>query len=338
MATIRQIAKLAGVSIGTVSRALRDDPRFSAETRRRIQAIARELNFHPNRLTQGLLTGRSGVIGCLVPRVESGYYSRVLKGILQAAHEHSYHIMPFETRWKLENTIISLHQLVEQRVDGVLIACAHENPLPLELLLDLWSHDIRTVAVQNTLTPIPIDYVGSDEETRGQLAVDYLVGLGHRSIAFIGFISNDLGSERSTAVFQALRRHGLSTTLHWDTFLDPSIERALTYVLSQPERPTAIIAMSDVEAGKIIQLADAFQLKIPAQLSVLGSGNHDEWLELFKPPLTSIEEHPELIGRTAFEIVLQRIPQPIEAMREHPITRLITPEIVVRESCAAPAA
>src|SRR5690242_3743330 len=123
--TIRQLAKLAGVSICTVSKALRDDPRLRPETIQRIKALAAQYHYHPNRLTQGLFSGKSNTIGCIVPEVTSTFHARILRGVMEGALSASCHVITLETHNQLLRTIAALHSCIERRVDGVLIASEH---------------------------------------------------------------------------------------------------------------------------------------------------------------------------------------------------------------------
>ncbi|MHB9025288.1 MAG: LacI family DNA-binding transcriptional regulator [Armatimonadota bacterium] len=147
MATVRQLAQLAGVSIWTVSRALQNDPRVHPDTRRRIQELAELYHYRSNRLSQGIFTGKSGSIGCIVPRISSPFFSFVLQGILHECFSESYEAIILESQAQFTRSCRAIQALVEKRVEGVLFATGHFEPIPRSSLLELRSHNVIPVAL-----------------------------------------------------------------------------------------------------------------------------------------------------------------------------------------------
>ena len=338
MPTVRQLAAIAGVSIGTISMALRDDPRVSAATRQRIQELAALYNYRPNRLTQGLLQGKSAVIGCLVPSVANEYASRILRGVLQSAYEHGYRVITLETHAALDHTLLALDALTEQRVEGVVIMAGIDDPLPAQAILMLRSHQIRPVLIDNTTATLPLDMVRTDELQLANLAVSYLREQGHRAIGFVG-----MKGQRQEAVVQALRAQGLPTdgviTYPGPSYVQMDHAQAaglLQRCLEHNPRQTAFIAVNDIVAAYLLSQAARLGIAIPSRFSLLGCSN-TRLSEFLLPGLSSVEQHPEEIGTAACRLLLRRITEEETEKAFVPQTMAIPAALCLRDSCAPPA-
>lgn len=337
MTTIRKLAQLAGVSIGTVSRALRDDPRLRAETCARIQELAALHQYRPNRLTQRLISGKSQTIGIILPTVTSTFHARILRGVLEEAFASSFHVIPVETHNQLLKTRAAIHALIEQRVEGLLIASEHYAGIPREAVLELWGQGVVPIGIDATRFDSPIDQVRTDEEQLAAMAVDYLLGLGHRDIAYLGPLPAGRLIDRALAVHHALQRKGLSTAYFLDTLTDDYLQfdagAVLARLLALPV--TAVIAWEDRIAAKLLQQAADDAVEIPRALSVLGCANFDI-AELSRPRLTTIEQFPEEMGRQAVKLLLRRLADGPDRDHRHTETLAIQPRLIPRASCAPP--
>lgn len=329
MATIRQLAKIAGVSIATVSMALHNHPRISAATRRRIQELAALYQYQPP-MSHALISERCGTIGCILPAINSSFYSRVLEGILSRAFTASYHVVILTTYSNIDRSVLAITALVEQHVDGLLISSGHFSPLPAEVLLDIASRNIPTVCIDITPTARPLDHVLPNEERLSHLAVEYLYHLGHRRLAFV---ANTEANPRRMYFTKAAQQFGLTAQFVLQDF--SGNEDALTAVLQQSDVPTAIFCYSDNLGALVLRHAIRQGLKVPRDLSVLGCGNHllGQYTE---PMLTTIEQYPEDIGRRGLELLLQRITMVENHTVFIPETLMVEPELVIRHSCCPP--
>jgi DNA-binding LacI/PurR family transcriptional regulator len=332
MPTIRQLAKIAKVSIATVSRALNNQPEVSPETRQRILELAERYQYRANRLTQGLLTGKSSVIGCLVPDVNSNFYSSVLRGVLEYAFTESYRVITLQTHHELVNTQLALQALVEQRVAGVLIASGHLAPIPRETLHLLRSHNIIPIAMDATTTAFPIDLVRNDVAKLATVCVDYLMGLGHRRIAFIEPLSHGKSEYRAQLMRQALQQRGLPA-LPVKLVEGVLADHVLQQIQTMTPSPTAVIAMTDDWAAQIIQQAIMAGVRVPRELSVIGCANL-QYGGYLLPPLTTIEQFPVEIGRQAMQLLTRRIQEEVTDESGQPETIVIPPKLIERNSCA----
>ncbi len=336
--TIRQLAQIAGVSICTVSKALRNDPRLRPETIERIKALATQYHYHPNRLTQGLISGKSKTLVCIVPEVTSTFHARVLRGVMAGAFAASFHVITVETHNQLLKTVAALHACIEQRVEGVLIASEHYAPMPQEIILELRNHQIGIVGLDATLFETRVDLVRTDEDALARIAVEYLLQSGHRTIAYVGPLPDGPLIDRSLALSRVFRAHHLSRVHFIDTQTDQfrqfNAGQVLDCLLHAPLPPTAVIVWQDLLAARLLQEAIMRGIAVPAALSILSCANY-EVAELTVPRLTSIEQFPEEIGRQAVALLLRRLEE-----EDDPCpcgeTVIVQPQLVVRDSCAPP--
>lgn len=337
MASIRQLANILGVSTSTVSLALRDDPRVLPETRRRIQELAAQYHYHPNRLTQSIISGKSSTLGCILPSVAFQFYARLLRGVLEQALAESYRVIPMVTDWQFGNIHPAIHTLIEQRVDSILIAGFGTEPIPREAVLEMRSHDIVPIALDSTCFESSVDEVSTDEEHLAVTAVGYLCDLGHREIAFVGEMPSKEFVGRPRAIYQALRKHGLSTAnmIHYRSG-DGAITGTLHRIRRTTPQPTAIICLDDNIAAALLQQAHYQGMHVPRDISIMGCANLDP-MEYTIPPLTSIEQQPEEVGRQAVALAMKRLAGGITDEEWHPEKILVPVRLVPRASCARPA-
>lgn len=340
MSTVRKLAQLAGVSIATVSRALRGDPHVLPETRRRVLELAELYRYRPNRLMQSLITGKSSTIGCVLPDVAHPYSARELRGVLAQAFTESYRVLVLENHGKLAHTRQALRTLVELRVEGVLVDGGHAASLPTEAVWELWSQGIALVSLDDSPIDIPVDQVRTDEEQLAMMAVDYLVALGHRAIAYVGpVVQGDRGG-RARAMQYAMAASIVPASYVVDIPAEPDArfdaEPTFARLHALVPSPTALIVWEDHVAARLMQQAAHHGLRIPHDLSVLSCGNDPGLVEFVTPTLTSIEQTPDAVGRQAVSLLLERITAGAPTTETPTVTRAIPAHLVERQSCAPP--
>lgn len=339
MPSLRQLAALAGVSPSTVTRALRNDSRIGAETRRRIQALATQWHYLPNRLTQSLMTGRSQAIGMLVPSVVNPYSARMLAGVLQQATAAGYRVIIKESHGHIEESLAAIQTFIEQRVDGVLLDTGHLEPLPRQTLLELHSHEIFPIGLDATTVEGALDHVHTDERALALAAIDYLLRLRHTRIAFLGRTVSGQWLGRGLYMRQAFQQRLLSSQHFLDVqasppYSDVAIENLLDRLCATPTPPTAIIAWEDPLAALVMNALRRRGRRVPQEVSVLGFGNL-LFASLLTPALTTFEQHPEQVGEQAVALLLSRLATPGEMDTTAPYQAIaIPPTLITRQSCA----
>ncbi|HEY3415844.1 MAG TPA: LacI family DNA-binding transcriptional regulator [Armatimonadota bacterium] len=337
MPSQRTIAEIAQVSIMTVSRALRDDPHVHPDTRKRIRELAELYHYRPNRLNQGLLTGNNTAIGCLLPTIGSPYYDIVMRGIVEEAFTESFHVIILQTHFEPTHTLQALHTLIEQRVNGILIAPGHKNPISPKTLLELWSHNITPVLIDLHEANSSYDQVMTDEKALAEMAVNYLVGLGHRRIAYVGAAEGDKIASRYSFIRAALQHHGLSTEYFFMPMIDreEELDGMLEQIVNMPNPPTALLARHDLIAARLLHGVMKRGLRVPQDISVMGCGNLI-FSNIVSPQLTTIEQFPDKVGHSAATLLFQRIRDERPPAEIHHETVLVPPKLIERQSCARP--
>ena len=338
MPSLRKLAELAGVSPSTVTRALRGDSRISLETRTRIQALARECHYLPNRLAQSVMSGISNTLGLVLPSVVTPYSARLLSGVLHAATAAGYRVLIRESFYQLSTSLSVIQMFIEQRVDGILLDCGHLASIPRTTILAMRSHGILPVGLDATQCVDAIDHVHTDEEAMTTEAVDYLLHLGHQRIAFVGHTVGGALVGRGEFIHRAFRRRGLSTRYFVPVDDTPPYERLpvadmLVRVMSMEPSPTALIAWEDPLAALFLKAAMRLGMHVPGDFSLLGFGNLPI-ANLLSPMLTTFEQHPEIVGQRAVELFLARLHDEHAARRTPPRVTTIAPTLIKRESCA----
>ena len=339
MPSLRKLAQLAGVHPSTVTRALRGDPRISAEMRTRIQALADQYHYLPNRLTQSLVTGRSYTIGVLLPSVVTPYSSRMLAGMLANATAAGYRVMVKESLNDPEESWAAIQMFIEQRVDGILLDTGHLEPIPRNAVLAARSQQVILIGLDATTFESDVDRVHTDEMALATQAIDYLIHLGHSRIAFVERTMQGQLAGRGQYIAMAFQQRLLSTRDFIDVkdtppYMHARVGEILDELLARTSPPTAIIAWEDPLAALLIKEAAARDLRIPQDLSILGFGNLP-FATLMTPTLTTFEQHPERVGQQAFALFLARVAAAGSSDDAPTQSVAIRPTLMLRESCAS---
>lgn len=308
MATIYDIAKLAGVTPTTVSKVLSGKGSISAATRERVMQYARELNYQPNLVARSLIKGRTGVIGLVVREMNNHFYAEVAEIAEHLAYERGIRI--FMTTVGKEDGQQLLRDLALRRVDGLIIASGTITPQTLNAM-----SDFRLPAVYCFWESVeqPGDYhVTFDFEQGGRLVAEHLLSLGHRRF---GVISHVLHS-RFTGFQEVLAQHGISfdpTYLQWGESNLESGKRGGHKLLTMPARPTAIFATNDMMAMGVMSAAWELGLRIPQDLSLVGHDDN-EVTTYTTPPLTTIRIDKAAMLSRSIDVLLSLIDgKPVDA-------------------------
>jgi LacI family transcriptional regulator, galactose operon repressor len=315
----KRIAEQAGVSQSTVSLVLSGRRGNSDQTSQRVLQAAERLKYRPNLLVQGIQTGKTRMIGVMMPPFDF-FWSEVLSGIHDAltAADHipitlwSVHTGPMPRRRNGRagsgDELAQIHRMVDRRVDGVILWPSFAQ-LFVDHIHEFSSRNLPVVTIDHQLPPeFNSDFVGSDEASGGRMVAEHIYALGHRRIGHLA------GS--SVATWALARREAFETSISGlpGTSL---ITReapdgvpglgiiAARELLSAPERPTAIFAATDLYAKTVYKAAEELGLKIPNDLSVVGFSDEDFSCEM-SPPLTTVRQPAYEIGQRAAEVVLGR--------------------------------
>ena len=308
MVTIRDVARQAGVSPSTVSRALTVPAKVERSTRERILALAEELGYRPNRAARGLITGRTGNLGLLVPDLANPFFPGLVKGIQARALESDYQLFVVDTG---ENAAVEpelVRQLAKQ-VDGLLLCSPRMRPAELREAIDL----VPTVLVNRAL---PKASSVTFRNVDGAVAlVAHLAGLGHRDLGFLaGPASSWSGAQRRRGIRAACQRQGLR--LHELGPVAPTFDggqSAADEVLSAPV--TAVIAYNDLVAIGLGQALAERSVDVPGRLSIVGFDDIP-MAGMIRPSLTTVANPVAEAGREAVDLLLSQLNDPAIGVRQ----------------------
>ena len=334
-ATLRDVARLAGVHPGTVSRALNPQTRglVNERTARRVLEAAEELGYRPNPIARGLRTNRSNTIGVLVPDLMNPLFAAVVRGIEDGLREGGYTPLIANTDNDADRERVAFEAMSARQVDGFIAATARRDHW---LLADELDPDAKVVLVNRRTDSDTLPAVTGDDHQGIRLAVEHLAGLGHRRIAHLsGSQSLYTGWSRHRGFVDAIEALGLpldpDLIVFSGAFTEREGARCCSQLLARRRDFTAIVAGNDLLA---LGCYDAFEqagLRCPDDISVVGY-NDMPFADRFTPPLTTVRVPHYELGATAAGLMLEQL----RATDVPPRQLLLEPELVVRGSTTEP--
>jgi len=340
MATIRDVAQLAGVSIATVSHVLNNTRTVRPETRQLVvDAIAR-LHYQPNAVARSLATSTTYTVAVLVADITNAFSGSLVRGIEDRLSAQDYNLIVCNTDEHVEREARYLELLLAKQVDGVMIA---STGAPQPIFHQFISRNIPLVFVDRQ-PPEPCGpWIGIDNGAAGYTATDYLIRLGHRRIAIIArrpALSTVVG--RLSGYRQALSDHGLPVDERLVAICDPTPDAACAaavQLLNLTHRPTAVVATNHIMTLGVLSAIQQRNLACPAEISVVCFDDHP-WAPLFTPPLTVMRQPLAEMCDAVISTLLVAIARRNENRRGgNNLSRdrlpdvLLNAELVVRGSC-----
>ena len=307
MATIRDVAKMAKVSISTVSVALKDSSQVTPETLKRITDAAELVGYTPNPLAQSLKAGRSRLIGVVVGSLQNPWFGELMAGIEETAVKHNHLVTLSESRMELARERAIIDALYGQRVGGIIISPHLPTAEHLEFLSKLKT---PLVAIDHKIEGLRADFVGIDNELALAMLTSHLIRLGHRRIAHIAGQNGLWTAEQ--------RKKGFRTTLlasgiepDETLIVDGQYNGEIAYdqtmrLLTRPDRPTAIIAANNLMALGALQAINDLTFKCPEDIS-LASIDSVPWGSVIQPQLTIVVQPVAEIAHAATAFLMDRI-------------------------------
>lgn len=327
--TIIDVARESGVSYSTVSRALNGYTYVRPSTREKVLRAAEKLGYVPNQQARSLAGGRSRLIGILVPALDNGYASEIIRGIDEELVRSGYNLILYTTHRRLATETTYVASIINGAADGLL------------LIVPLVSTTYLTALQQRKFPYVLIDQTDTTEKSSvvtatnwqgAYEATQYLIELGHRRIAFIGGLmelasaGERLEGYRAAMVDQHLPV--LDELMVEGDFTEEGGYDAALKLLDLPQRPTAIFASNDLAALGAMEAVRQCGLRIPEDMSIVGFDDIPQ-ASIVYPKLTTVRQPLDQIGRVAVKILLEHLENPKRSLRRVALaTRLI-----VRDSC-----
>lgn len=331
-ATIRDVARVAGVSPATVSRFTNGSLALPDATANRIRAAIRDLDYRPNVLAKSFSLGQSRTLGLVVPDIVNPFFAQLASAAEREASDHGYHLILCSTESDPERELAYLKHLQVKRLDGIVFVTEHAREGPLT---ELVARTENLVLVDEDVPGFTGRRVFSDNQRGGALATQHLLGLGHRRIAYIGGPPDLMSAqERLAGHLQAMKEHGIhaDARLRYDgPYRQATGREALRAFLEASPRPTAVFAASDATAIGVLSEARARGIRVPHDLSLVGFDGISI-TEMLYPALTTVKQRIEELGRFGVQALVGILNGTACA---HEVERLPV-ELVVRESTCPP--
>ena len=307
--SLKDLADRLGVSIATVSRALRNSHEVSEEMKDRVQSLARSLNYRPNPFAQSLRKEAPRIIGVVVPDLVTHYYAAVLDGIEDYARQQGYSVFSSNSHesFKLEEKAID--NFVSLHVEGI-IACLAQDTVDYSHFEEIHKMGIPLVFFARTCLPELFSQVVADGDIAAQKATQHLIDTGSRRIAFLGGPNHlDMVRRRKHGYLEALRENRISIdrSLVVCGKIDFDVARANTIeLLTSSNRPDAILAFNDTITYAAFDAIKSLGLKIPKDVSIIGFTDGDS-AAFVTPKLSAIADQAHLQGQKPCELLLRNI-------------------------------
>jgi LacI family transcriptional regulator, galactose operon repressor len=329
--TIYDVARLAGVSTATVSRALNGTGQISPATRKAIEEAVEKLGYRPNTIARSLVKRSTQTIAVMFPDIGDPFYPALIKGVQALADEQSYTILLCTAEGDPEREESYLNLLRAKQVDGALV---DGLVLPRSRIAPIVDEGFPIVSLDRDIDFPSIPLVQVDNRLGGRLATEHLLELGHRRIAHIsGRPELRHSEERLSGYRDALADAGVDvdpSLVDAGGFTEAGGYRAMQELLERDPSFTAVFAVNDVTAVGALRAIRESGRRVPEDLSVVGFD--DLWLAAYLwPPLTTVRQPLLEIGRRATEILLEVIRGERKSRR---VRHILKPELIVRESTA----
>lgn len=337
MTTITDVAKAAGVSVSTVSRALRGLDRVSPQTRARVARAATELHYVASPTAASLASGRTRVVAVVAPFLTRWFFATLISGVEKALRHHGHHVLLIDLESEDFDTRLQLSQsMLWKRVDGLIVLSVPLDEQEQALIEGL---GLPIVTIGNRIRQwscVRID----DREAMG-VAVRHVLDLGHTRIAYVGAVPpstalHQTPQDRYQAFADTLESRGLDCPAEWVVATDwtaAGAARDIREVLSSRSRPTAVVAASDEMAFGVVAAARRLGLSVPGDLSVIGIDDHvlSEVLDL-----STVRQDVIRQGGLAGEVLMRQLTGAAGDGDTVPVDDVVPVELVVRGSTAPP--
>jgi LacI family transcriptional regulator len=329
---IRAVARHAGVSIATVSRALNSPDAVSAELRGRISQAVKSVGYIPQATARALSTRRTRTFGAIVPTIDNTMFARGIAALQEYLSSVGYMLFLTTSGYDLDAELQQARNLVSRGVDGLVLRGDCHHDALREMLAE---HDIPFINVGVYRPDRPYPCVGTNNEAAAHRAATHVIELGHRRIGIVSALqrNNDRASARVAGFRRALAENGIELPPQWHVEVPYTLDdarEAARYLLNLKDRPTAVVCGNDVIAYGVLLEAERDGFAVPRDLSVIGFDDLD-WSRHLRPSLTTIHVPTGETWQRAGEYLVRSL-----AGEQTIMHREIDFSLVVRESTAPP--
>jgi LacI family transcriptional regulator len=334
MPTIKEVAKLAGVSVGTVSNVITGAVSVGSRRRERVLKAIRELEYQPNHVARSLKLQRTKMLGMIISDITNPFFSQMVRGAEEAALKRNYLLLTFNTDDRVEHEKQVLSVLRSRRVDGILLVVAPSQNTPSHIIETLKAG--TPVVCLDRLPPgIEVDSVTVDNVCAARDCVRHLIARGHQKIGIItGSLALQTARQRLQGFEEAMREAGLEvdrSCVRQGDFRSDSGYQMGREILQERNRPTALFISNNMMAYGVLRAMDDLGLQCPGDLAI-ATFDDPAITQVFRPRLTAVSQPAYSFGYTGAELLIQRIES--EKSGESPIAIRLPTELHIRESSA----
>jgi LacI family transcriptional regulator, galactose operon repressor len=330
---MKDIAADLGISIVTVSRALRDRPDIAKETKTLILERARELNYRPNLMARSLVTGRTSLIGLIVPDLIHPFFAEVAKGLSAALRKKNYFVIISSSENDPQLECDEIDHMLAHHLDCFVVASCQTGTDSLKQIV---SAGVPLILLDRTFKNCASNFVGVNDYRVGQIATEHLLAQGFKRIAHIRGPVTDTGNGRARGYWDTIRRNNLSIREDYVIIVNETCDsngeilgkKAMDQILRLAPRPDAVFCYNDTVAVGAMETAFEAGLRIPVDIAFVGCGNF-HYGDKLRVPLSSVDQRAHHLGECAAKLVTSILTRSASTRIR---TVVLEPELIIRES------
>ncbi len=330
--TIKDIANVLNISPAAVSKALHDDSRISKKTKKAVKQVAKNLNYQPNHLASALRKGKSKLVGVIVPRTNSNFFSSVIQNIEEVLNKEGYNIIITQSNESYKKECNNIDTLLFTQVDGIIASMANET-VNLEYYEKIKSKGIPLILFDRGENDLNVDYIGINDYDSSHVIVEHLIKQGCKRIAHIGgYKHTRIFNNRIRGYIDALKKHNLP--LDEELLIESSLtiedgRQKMAKLLALKNKPDAVYVAGDYAALGALQLLNERNINIPKDIALVGFGD-EPFTAMVTPTITSINQHSAEIGKQAAYTFLNHAKKTTVKQTLNKI--ILDAELIIRDS------
>jgi len=332
---MRDVARLAGVSVATVSAVINGSTNVSERRSTKVREAMEALDYYPDQVARSLKVGKTGAIGMVIPDITHTFFPQVIRGAEDTARQHGYSVIFCDSAEDAEEERRHLNTLFSRRVDGVLIACSD----PSAAYENLMRRRFPIVFVDRIPRGLTHNAVSTDNVAACIAATNHLIDLGHERIAFItGRLGLSPHMGRLEGFRKAMEAHNLPIRESYLCTGDGQVETGYGFgmeLLRLDPPPTAIVSSNNNELLGLMRAISELRVDCPREVSVIGFDD-SAWTMHFTPRLTIVAQPAHEVGKAAFEMLLAKMQAETPESQPQPELQLLPAELRVRDSTCPP--
>lgn len=330
--TIKDLAEKLNISVSTVSRALKDNPEISQETRKTVQALAKELGYRPNPIAVALKTQKSNTIGVVVPQIVNSFFATVVKEIEAVADQYGYNVLVSSSNESFEKEKKNIDIFLANRCDGIILSISKATT-SYEHIQHITDMGVPLVLFDRTVKELNVSKVVADDADAAYRIVMHLIHGGAKHIALLtGAEHLSIGKNRMKGYLKAMTQSKLPIETDFivrcEEFSVNAAKEAILQLLDAGKVPDAIFGINDDMAIGALEAVKEKGLRIPEDIAIFGFSNSKR-SQYMTPSVSTINQFPEKVGKMAAELLFKQIRDPKHARVEEEV---INCELLIRES------